>query len=127
MDCYLPPPAVGLFRGKTRVVVPSLVEEFLRTVRQTAPRECWNRINDFSQSSFRLLDLLERLPQRRLRSFALNRDDGDVRCSLDQLKITVARLSGLRIIDCESAKHFIVFRNEWLGPSRSQSVTQGNV
>src|SRR5262245_30003636 len=109
MDCYLPPPAVGLFRGKTRIVVPSLVEEFLGTVGQTAPRECWDRINDFSQSSFRLFDLLEGLPQRRLRSFSLNRDDGDVRCFLNQLKISAAGASRLCEVHRKGAEHFIIF------------------
>jgi len=28
MNCYPPPPAVRLFRRETRVVVPSLIEEF---------------------------------------------------------------------------------------------------
>src|SRR5215831_15105976 len=53
MDCDLPPPAIGLLRGETRVVVPSLVEEFLRAVRQPAPGKRWNRINDSPQLGWR--------------------------------------------------------------------------
>ena len=66
MNRNLPPPTAGLFRRETRIVVPPLIEKFLGSVRQTAPRECRNRIDDFSQSAFRLLDLLERILQRRL-------------------------------------------------------------
>jgi hypothetical protein len=61
MDCNLPSPAVGFLRGETRIVVPSLVEEFHGTVRQPTPYERRNRINDFSQSGFRLLDPLKRV------------------------------------------------------------------
>src|SRR5262245_24497680 len=53
MNCDLPPPAMGLVRPKTRVVVPSLVEEFIGAVRQAAPRERWYGINDSSQLGWR--------------------------------------------------------------------------
>src|SRR5262245_50132195 len=59
MDCYLPAQTVGFFRGEPRIVVPSLVEEFLGPVRQPTPHERRNRINDFSQWGFPLLDLLK--------------------------------------------------------------------
>src|SRR5215468_999062 len=61
MDCYLPSPTVGFFRGEPRIVVPSLVDEFLGPVRQPTPHERRNRINDFSQWGFPLLDLLKRV------------------------------------------------------------------
>src|SRR5262245_23106440 len=70
MECKLPSPAVGFFRGETGIVEPPLVEEFHGTVRQPAPRERWNGINDFSQSGFRLHDLLERFFHRRLWSLS---------------------------------------------------------
>src|SRR6266404_2141113 len=62
MNRNLPPPTAGLFRRETRIVVPPLIEKFLGSVRQTAPRECRDRIDDFSQSAFRLLDLHEPMP-----------------------------------------------------------------
>src|SRR5262249_38702771 len=61
MDCMLPSPAVGFFWGKTGIVAPSLVEEFLGPVLRPAPHERRNRINDFSQWAFPLLDLLKRV------------------------------------------------------------------
>ena len=39
MNRDLPSPAVRLFRGETRVVMPSLVQEFVGAIRQVAPGE----------------------------------------------------------------------------------------
>jgi hypothetical protein len=57
MNRDLPSPAMGLLRGETSIVVPSLVKELVGTIRKIAPRERW--------------DLVDHLPEPRLRASRL--------------------------------------------------------
>src|SRR5262245_32536714 len=49
MDGDLPAPSGGLLLGQARVVLPSLVDEFVGTVRECAEREHRNRVDDPAQ------------------------------------------------------------------------------
>src|SRR5713101_1873734 len=64
-------------------------------------------INDLSQLSFRLLDLLECLLERRLGSFSLDRDDGDVSRPLKQPKITAAGASDFGVVQAKGSENFV--------------------
>lgn len=61
MNKDLPPEAPYLFRRNIRVVVPSLIQEFVGTIRQIAPRECRDRVDDLSEPRLRTSRLLDRL------------------------------------------------------------------
>jgi hypothetical protein len=52
MNMTLPSPAGGLFLGQSRVFEPSLVQEFGRTVGETAPRQRWDRIDHDPELGF---------------------------------------------------------------------------
>src|SRR5258705_10276579 len=57
-----PSPAACFLRGETRIVVPSLVEELVGTIRKIARREGGDRVEDLSELSrgcLRLGDLSE--------------------------------------------------------------------
>src|SRR5216683_1969202 len=84
-------------------------------------------INDLSKLSLRLLDLLECLRERRLCSFSLDRNDGDVPRSLEQSEIAAVRASDFGVVQAKCAENFTILRNEWLGPSGAESVTQGDI
>ena len=62
MNRGLPSPAVRLFRGETRVVMPSFIQEFVGTIRQVAPGEGGDRVDDPSELSLRFPRLKERVP-----------------------------------------------------------------
>src|SRR5216683_6911602 len=84
-------------------------------------------INDLSKLSLRLLDLLECLRERRLCSFSLNRNDRDVSRVLKQSEIAAVRASDFGVVQAKCAENFTILRNEWLGPSGAESVTQGDI
>jgi hypothetical protein len=46
-----PSPAACFLRGETRIVMPSLVEELVRTIRKIARREGGDRVEDLSDLS----------------------------------------------------------------------------
>ena len=60
MDRELPSPVMRFLRGETCVVVPSLVEEFVRTIRVVAPRKGGDRVDNLSKASLRLFRFFER-------------------------------------------------------------------
>ena len=84
-------------------------------------------INDLAKLSLRLLDRRECLRERRLRSFSLNRNDGDVSRVLKQSEIAAVRASDLGVVQAKGTENFIVLRKERLGPGGAQSVTQGDI
>ena len=59
MNRNLPSPAVGLLRGETRVIVPSLVKELAGTIRKIAPREDWDIVDDLPERRLRASRLVE--------------------------------------------------------------------
>ena len=61
MNRGLPSPAVRLFRGDTRVVMPSFVQKFVGTIRQVAPSERGDRVDDPSEMCLRFPRLKERV------------------------------------------------------------------
>src|SRR6266516_2120335 len=58
-----------------------------------------------------------------VRSFSLDCDSRDVPCRLDEFEIFIVRNSCLRMRDTEGAKNFSIFRDERLGPSRTNSMS----
>src|SRR6266849_4942954 len=84
-------------------------------------------INDLSKLSFRRLDLLECLRERRLCSFPLNRNDGDVSRVLKQSKIAAVRASDFGVVQAKGTENFIILRKKRLGPRGAQAVTQGDL
>src|SRR5580658_4224735 len=63
MDGFLPSVTLGLFRGETGIVMPSLVHAFVRTVRKKARNKCWNRVEGPAKISPWPADFFEHLPQ----------------------------------------------------------------
>ena len=63
MDRVAPAPAACRFSGKDRIVQPTLVLEFRRPIRQSAPHLRRYRVDDRSKLSFLFLDVSERLFQ----------------------------------------------------------------
>jgi len=59
MDRDFPSAAVRPLRRETGVVMPTLVKELIRTIRQMAPRERGDRVDDLSKLKFRLLRVTE--------------------------------------------------------------------
>jgi hypothetical protein len=59
MNRDLPSPAMGLLRGETRVIVPSLVKELAGTIRKIAPREDWDLVDDLTERRLRASRLVE--------------------------------------------------------------------
>src|SRR5580698_8901503 len=55
MNCSLPTPTVRFFRRQAGIVAPSLVEEFFRTIWQTAPYDGGNGIHDCLETGVRLV------------------------------------------------------------------------
>ena len=74
-----------------------------------------------------LLEFLIRPLKRRLRSVALNSDQRDMACPLDQLQIARAGTARLRVVHGESTKYVTIFRNKRLGPGSTQSVTHREI
>src|SRR5216684_1893272 len=97
----LPPPAASSLWRETRIIVPSLVQEFDGAVRRTAPSQCRDGVDDPAEAHFRFRDLVKGLSQGLLGSFTLDRDAGDVACRLDQLKVSTVRSLWLPIGHCE--------------------------
>src|SRR6185295_2084541 len=71
MKRFLPAPTMRLFRGEPCVFMPTFAEEFVWTIRQTAPRERGNGINHLPKFGFRLLDFVKCILKCFLRLFAL--------------------------------------------------------
>src|SRR5713226_1853274 len=67
-------------------------------------------INDLSKLSFRRLDLLDCLRERRLCSFPRNRNDGDVSRVLKQSKIAAVRASDFGVVQAKGTENFIILR-----------------
>src|SRR5690242_9739649 len=97
MESGFPAPAMRLFRGQACVVVPSFIEEFVRTIGQIAPGECWNSVNHLSKSCFRFLDLTQCSSESFLGPLPFDCNTSNVSSSFDQFKIFKARSSGLAI------------------------------
>src|SRR5690242_9367197 len=70
MENGLPAPTMRLFSGETCVFMPTFVEEFVRAIRQIAPRECRDGIDYLPKFGFRFLDLVERISEGFLRLLA---------------------------------------------------------
>src|SRR5882724_13140196 len=49
VDCHLTPHPLHFFLRQTRVVRPSPVNKVVGAIRQVAPRQCWNRVDDLSE------------------------------------------------------------------------------
>ncbi len=64
MESSLPAPAVRFFGGQPCVIMPFLVEELVRTIRQIAPSHCRDRINHLPKFGLGLLDLVKRICER---------------------------------------------------------------
>src|SRR6267143_7063084 len=64
MDGDSPSPAACFLRGETRIVMPSLVEELVGTIRKIARREGGDRVEDLSDLSRGCLGLGD-LPEER--------------------------------------------------------------
>src|SRR4029077_4465605 len=84
-------------------------------------------VNDLSKLSLRLLDLLECLRERRLCSFSLDRNDGDVTRALEQSEIAAVRASDFEVVQAKCAENFTILRKKRLGPSGAQAVTQRDI
>src|ERR1051326_3883371 len=54
MECGLPAPSMRYFRRETCIVVPIFVEKFVAAVREIAPRQRRDGINDIAQLIFGL-------------------------------------------------------------------------
>src|ERR1700688_787154 len=48
MICNFPSPTLLCSLGQARIVVPSLVMEFIGTIRQSAPHQRWDRVDHYS-------------------------------------------------------------------------------
>src|SRR5258708_7589393 len=96
-----------LFGGKTRILVPTFVEELVRTVRQIAPGQRGDRINHLPKPGLRIFDLIPRCSESVLSSLTFNRYAGYVRCPLDQSQILFGGTSRLGRIERESAEYFV--------------------
>src|SRR5215472_14465032 len=105
MERGLPAPTMRLFRRETRIFVPTLVEEFILTIRQIAPRERGNSINHLPKFGFRLLDLLKGISEGFLRPLAFNCDErytsARARGRLHQSKVLSRRHPRLGRIHCK--------------------------
>src|SRR5258708_12490947 len=71
MESGLPSPTMRFFRGEARVLMPSLVQELVWTIRQVAPDQCRDGIDHLPKFGFGLLDLVERISQRFLRLLSI--------------------------------------------------------
>src|SRR6266436_4241992 len=111
-----PAPIRCLFRREADVIQPATVEEFGRAVGSGRPSQRRNRVDDGSQSIFRVFDFDESLFEGSVRSFKLNRNERNVAGSVDQLKIAAQWCPRFRIVHCERAQHLAILRNEWFGP-----------
>src|SRR6478736_981949 len=67
----LPSPASSRLKRKAVVLVPSLVPEFTLAIRHGAPGDRRHGINDRAEFAFGVVQLLQGLPNRILRSLAL--------------------------------------------------------
>jgi hypothetical protein len=54
-----PSPTVRFFLGEARIVVPSLVQEFVGTIWQIAPNECRDRVDHHSEFVFGVLHFVD--------------------------------------------------------------------
>src|SRR6476659_463778 len=61
MNYDFTPHALYFFGRDTRVIAPSLVNKLVGAIRQVAPRQRGNRVNDLSEMSLRFLRLVKRL------------------------------------------------------------------
>src|SRR6266568_3727967 len=127
MKGTLPSPAMRLFGRETCVVMPSFVQEFVRTIRQIAPCQRRNRINDPQKFGFRPPELVEGTSESFLRSLAFNCDQCDVPRALDQREIRIRGYARLGTVQSECAKHLIILRQDRLGPRRSYPIPDRKV
>src|SRR4029077_7491888 len=67
----LPSPASSRLKRKAGGLVPSLVPEFTRAIRQSAPGDCRHGIDDRAEFVFGFLQLIQRPRKRNLRSLPL--------------------------------------------------------
>src|SRR5437660_2914586 len=104
MEDGLPGPTIRLFRREACVLVPSSVEELVRTVRQIAPRKSGNRIDHLPKFRLRLLQQGQRICEGFLRSLSLDCDSRDMPCRLDEFEIFIVRNSCLHMRDAEGAR-----------------------
>src|SRR5262249_34115705 len=126
----LPAPTMRLFRRETCIVMPTFVEELVRTIRQIAPRERGNGINHLPKFGFRLLDLLKGMSEGFLRPLAFNCDERDIssatRGRLHQSMVFSRRHARLGRIHCKRPEDLILFRQYRLGPPRPYRILKGN-
>src|SRR6185295_18301324 len=54
INCDLATHALHFCLRETRVVAPSLINKLIRAIRQVAPRQRWNRVDDFSEPRLRV-------------------------------------------------------------------------
>src|SRR5438445_2937388 len=122
-----PAPIRRLFRREAGIIQPAPVEEFGRAVGTGRPGQRRNRVNDGSQSIFRVLDFDQSVLEGSVRSLELDRNERNVAGLVDQLEISTVRSPWLRIGHAEGAKNLAVLRNEWFGPGRAEPMGQSQV
>src|SRR5437660_11498154 len=67
MICNSPSPALLFALGQARIVMRSLVMEFIGTIWQSAPQQRWDRIDHHSEFVFGVLHLstgISRIPEK---------------------------------------------------------------
>src|SRR5258708_1842058 len=109
-------------RAEAGIIQPTPVEEFGRAVGTGTPGHPRNRVNDGSQSLFRVLDFDESLFEGQVRSLELDSDACNMAGPVDQLKIAALWCPWFRIVHCERTQHLAVLGNERFGPGCGKSV-----
>src|SRR4029077_13373629 len=74
---------------------PSPVPKYSRTIRQSTPCMCRDRVDDLQESRFRVADLLRGASQCFLRSLSLDGDYCDVICAFGRNRVNILRLPNL--------------------------------
>src|ERR1700726_1355053 len=77
VDRNLPTRTIGLLAGEARVLMPALVKELVRTIRQIAPGQRGDRIDYLPTFCFRIRYLIQRSSKTPLRPLPFNRDQCD--------------------------------------------------
>src|ERR1700747_1844219 len=127
MERNLPTPTVRFFMRKTCVLMPFLVEELVRTIRQIAPGQCRDRINHLPKSGLRPLDLVKRISECFLRPLAFNGYASDVTCAFYEHEVLFGGNPRLMGIKRESAQHLVVLCQDRLGPRGSYPIADRKI
>src|SRR6266852_268979 len=118
---------MGLLRRKPGVLVPTFVEELVRTIRQDGPSQRGDGVDHLPKFSFRVLLFVQRSSKSLLRPLPFNGDECNTPGRLYQREVLVCRNSRFSRINCERPEDLIVFRQYRLGPPCPYSVLKCNV